>query len=287
MSAAVQHGPGGPGPAPAGEAGSVMVRRGMPDRGGWLTGRQWILRLLSPLVLIGLWELLSRLGPLDPRFFPPPSVVALAGFAMLRDGSLLGACVDTLWRMVAGFSIGALAGIAVGLWLGLSRWSRALLEPWILITYPVPKLAVYPLIVLIVGLGDTPIIILLAIAVFYIVVINSIAGVLAVRPVVFDVAKECRASFTQSFLTVALPASMPHIFTGLEIALGIAYVLLVAAEFIGAKTGLGSIIWSSWQLFDVAPMYVAITTVSLLGYLSVISFRALGDLVMPWRHQRP
>jgi len=125
--------------------------------------------------------------------------------------------------------------------------------------------------------------ILLAIAVFYIVAINTISGVLSIRPVFLDVARDCRASFAQSFTTIALPASLPHIFTSLEIAMGLAYVILVAAEFIGAKKGLGAIIWSSWQLFDVAPMYVAIVTVSVLGYISVILTRRLGDLLMPWR----
>jgi NitT/TauT family transport system permease protein len=83
--------------------------------------------------------------------------------------------------------------------------------------------------------------------------------------------------------TVALPASLPHIVTGLEISLGIAYIVLIAAEFVGAKSGLGNVIWSSWQLFDVAPMYVAIVTISVLGYVSVMLLRALGNWLMPWR----
>jgi NitT/TauT family transport system permease protein len=175
------------------------------------------------------------------------------------------------------------AGIVVGLWLGLSSWFRALVEPWIQITYPIPKLALYPLLVLIVGLGELPIIALLAIGVFYIVAINTIAGVLSIRRVILDVGRDCQASFLQSFRTIALPASMPHIFTSLEISLGLAYIILIGAEFVGAKSGLGAIIWSSWQLFDVGPMYVSIVTVSILGYVSVLATRWLGDVLMPWR----
>jgi NitT/TauT family transport system permease protein len=162
-------------------------------------------------------------------------------------------------------------------------WFRALVEPWLLVTYPVPKLAIYPLLILLVGLGDMPIFLLLAIAVFYIVAINTSAGVLSIKPVILDVGRDCNASFLQSARSIALPAALPQIMTGLEVSLGIAYIVLVAVEFVGAERGLGSIIWSSWQLFDVAPMYVAICTVSLIGYLSVLGLRTLGRLLMPWR----
>jgi NitT/TauT family transport system permease protein len=103
--------------------------------------------------------------------------------------------------------------------------------------------------------------------------------------VILDVGRDCDASFLQLVRTIALPAAMPHIFTGLEIAMGIAYIVLVAAEFVGARSGLGSLIWSSWQLFDVAPMYVAIVTISVLGYASVMLLRLAADLMMPWRRK--
>lgn len=244
---------------------------------------QKALRLASPFLLLLLWEAMSRFGLLDRRFFPPPSEVIWSARSMVQDGSLAAAVLSSLRRLAIGYVSGALLGVVVGLWLGLSSWSRALFEPWLIVTYPVPKLAVYPLLVLIVGLGEAPIVLLLAIAIFYVVAINLIAGVLSIRPVILDVGRDCGASFLQLVRTVALPASMPHIFTGLELAMGIAYIVLIAAEFVGAKSGLGSVIWSSWQLFDVAPMYVAIVTISVLGYVSVMLLRLLAGVMMPWR----
>ena len=244
---------------------------------------QKALRLASPFLLLLLWEAMSRFGLLDRRFFPPPSEVIWSARSMVQDGSLAAAVLSSLRRLAIGYVSGALLGVVVGLWLGLSSWSRALFEPWLIVTYPVPKLAVYPLLVLIVGLGEAPIVLLLAIAIFYVVAINLIAGVLSIRPVILDVGRDCGASFLQLVRTVALPASMPHIFTGLELAMGIAYIVLIAAEFVGAKSGLGSVIWSSWQLFDVAPMYVAIVTISVLGYVSVLLLRLLAGVMMPWR----
>ncbi|MBC7469686.1 MAG: ABC transporter permease [Ramlibacter sp.] len=262
-----------------------VVQRGQLKQHGQARARwQKALRIASPFLLLLLWEAMSRFGVLDRRFFPPPSEVAGTARQMLQDGSLAKAVLDSLRRLAIGYVSGAMLGIAVGLWLGLSSWSRALFEPWLIVTYPVPKLAIYPLLVLIVGLGEAPIVILLGIAIFYVVAINLIAGVLAIRPVILDVGRDCGASFLQLVRTIALPAALPHIFTGLEIALGIAYIVLVAAEFVGAKSGLGSVIWSSWQLFDVAPMYVAIVTISVLGYGSVMLLRLAARHLMPWRN---
>jgi NitT/TauT family transport system permease protein len=277
-----------PAATPATDGGrETVLRRGHgAARRGWTDTGQRVLRVLSPLFLFALWEVLARAGILDRRFFPPPSEIVEAAIEMAANGQLAESVGASLGRLALSYVIGSVGGVAIGLWLGLSSWSRALIEPWLLLTYPVPKLAIYPLLVLIVGLGEPPIIILLSVTVFYIVALNAMAGVLAIRPVFMDVGRDYKASFLQSVLTIALPAAMPHILTGLEIALGIAYLVLVAAEFVGAKTGLGHVIWSSWQLFDVAPMYVAITTVSLLGYFSVLGLRLVGNALVPWRSTR-
>jgi NitT/TauT family transport system permease protein len=274
--------------APASNPGATtLVKRGHGAHSQRSTAalQSW-LRLLSPFLLLLLWEVLSRSGLLDTRFFPPPTEIAQTAWQMMQSGALWEAVRHSLYRVGAGYALGAVLGAIAGLLLGLSSWLRALMEPWLLVTYPVPKLAIYPLLVLLVGLGDPPIIILLAIAVFYIVAMNAMAGVLSIKPVILDVGRDCNASFWQSVRTIALPAAMPNLMTGLEVSLGIAYIVLIAAEFVGAERGLGSVIWSSWQLFDVAPMYVAITTVSVIGYLSVLGLRALGGWLMPWRAKR-
>lgn len=265
---------------------SALQRGRGAARHEWVAKGQRTLRWISPLVLFAVWELMTRVGVLDRRFFPPPSEIVESAIAMIANGQLFGSIVASLQRLVISYAIGSGTGILVGLWLGLSNWSRALIEPWLLLTYPVPKLAIYPLLVLIVGIGEPPIVILLSITVFYIVVISAISGVLEIRPVFMDVGRDNNATFLQSVRTIALPAAMPQILTGLEVALGIAYIVLIATEFVGAKSGLGHVIWSSWQLFDVAPMYVAITSISLLGYFSVLGLRMIGNALVPWRPRR-
>jgi NitT/TauT family transport system permease protein len=262
---------------------ATLLRRGeSAGRREWSLRAQGWLAAFSPLLLFIAWEAAARTGLVDRRFFPPPTEIVESAVAMVEQGVLLSSIAVSLRRSAIGFASGALTGIAVGLWLGLSSWSRALIEPWIQVTYPIPKLALYPLLILIVGIGEVPILLLLGIAVFYIVCINTIAGVRSIRPVFLDVGRDCRANFRQFFTTIALPASLPHICTSLELSIGVAYIVLVAAEFVGTRTGLGAIIWSSWQLFDVAQMYVAILVVGLLGYASVLLMRLMASVLMPW-----
>lgn len=244
---------------------------------------QKLVRAASPVLLLVLWEAASRFGVVDARFFPAPSTVMLAALDMIRSGLLVDATVVTLRRVALGYFLGAGLGVAIGLWLGLSSWSRTLFEPMIQLTYPVPKLAVYPLLLLLVGTGELPMVLLLAIATFYLVVISTIAAVLSISPGYLDVGRDNNANFRQFFFTIALPGSLPQILTGLELALGIAYILVIAVEFLGAQAGIGYIIWSSWQVIEIKRMFVAISLITVLGYVSVLGLRAFGAVLTPWR----
>lgn len=202
---------------------------------------------------------------------------------MVADGSLLDATLMSVRRVVLGYVSGAFVGIVVGLWLGLPSWSRAVFGPWVQFTYPIPKLAVYPLLLLLVGMGELPMKLLLAIATFYIVVLSTIAAVLSISGSIIDVGKNLHATFGQFFRTIALPGSMPQIVTSLELSLGIAFILVIAVEFLGAGSGLGFIMWSSWQVLEIKPMYVGLDAITVIGFLSVLGVRLLGRTVMPWQ----
>jgi NitT/TauT family transport system permease protein len=267
-----------------GTASTTRVRRGVGSQNSDLPRRiQRGLRIASPFLLLFAWEGLARSGLLDARFFPAPSMIVGTAVKMYENGSLLDSTVTTVRRVLLGYVSGALAGIVVGLWLGLSSWSRAVFEPWIQFTYPIPKLAVYPLLLLLVGTGELPMVLLLAIATFYIVVLSTIAAVLSISRTMIDVGKDLNATFGQFFRTIALPGSMPQIVTSLELSLGIAFILVIAVEFLGAGSGLGFIMWSSWQVFEIKPMYVALVVITVVGFLSVLGVRLLGRAVMPWQ----
>lgn len=262
----------------------MLVIRGFTGRDRTRSLRiQRGLRIAAPVALVVAWELASNLGAFDARFFPAPSTIVAAGVDLTRSGVLLDATVETLRRVGLGYALGSVLGVVVGLWLGLSSWSRTLLEPMIQLTYPVPKLAVYPLLLLLVGTGERPMVLLLAIATFYLVVISTIAAVLSISQSYLDVGRDSNATFRQFFMTIALPGSLPQIITGLELALGIAYILVIAVEFLGAQTGIGYIIWSSWQVIEIQRMFVGVSLITVLGYVSVLGLRAGGDMLTPWR----
>jgi NitT/TauT family transport system permease protein len=240
------------------------------------------LALLSPIVVLLLWELLSQAGALDRRFFPPPSqVVGQLGDARTQ-ARLPADIVASLSRILVGFSIGSVLGALLGLWLGLFRTPRMLLTPVLAALYPVPKLALFPLLLMLFGLGDQSKWAAIAIGAFFLVFYNTLSGVLQIPTIYLDVARNAGASRFQVFRTVALPASAPDIFTGLKLATGTAFVVLAAVEFVGGRVGLGTFLWSSWQTLQVDRMYLAIVLFAILGFAAITFVSWVEARLVPW-----
>ena len=167
--------------------------------------------------------------------------------------------------------------------MGLSPFVRSAIEPMIAATYPIPKLAIMPLILLIFGLGETSKIFTIAIGVFYLVVINTMAGVLNIDKIYLEVAKNFGASRKDFYLTVALPGALPMIFAGLKLGMGMALILIVAAELSAAKAGVGWMIWRAYDMFDIEQMFAALITLSVLGYIFSLLLDWLEHMVLPWK----
>jgi ABC-type nitrate/sulfonate/bicarbonate transport system permease component len=170
--------------------------------------------------------------------------------------------------------------------MGLSRPVRAALGPLISGTYPIPKSALLPLILLIFGLGETSKVVMVAIGVFYPVVLNTVAGVAQIAPMYYDVSKNFGASRWQVFKTVAVPGAMPSIMTGIELGAGLGLILIAIAEMVGAKSGLGYMIWNAWQLYSVETMYVGLLVIAIIGYVMSLLLAEVSRLLMPWRADR-
>lgn len=236
----------------------------------------------SPLLILGLWELLSRTGALDSRFFPPPTAIVGTFWAQVASGMLFVHIGGTISRVSIGFAMGAIPGVLLGLTLGLFRSVRVVVAPIIAALYPVPKIAVLPLILLLFGLGDTSKHVIVAIGVFFLVFYNTMTGVLQIPQIYFDVAGNAGASRWQVYRMVALPAALPLVFTGLRLAAGTSFIIIAAAEFLGARNGVGWMIWMSWQTFAVGKMYVGIVVLALLGYLASQAIDWIEKRVVPW-----
>jgi NitT/TauT family transport system permease protein len=244
-----------------------------------------VLRVLAPISLLLLWELAVRVHWLDARFFPAPSAIVgtfgayAAGGELWRDGWI------TLQRIVIGFVIGAVPGTLLGLAMGMNRLVRAYFDPIVALLYPIPKIAVLPLIIFIFGLGEGSKWAVIAIGVFFLMTINTEAGVRQIDRIYLDVARAYRIRPVSFYFRVLLPGALPNVFAGVKLSVGIAIVLGVAAEFTAAKSGLGFAIYYSEQLLDIEKLYAALVAVSVLGFLLSSLVDVAERIAIPWRQR--
>lgn len=246
--------------------------------------RYRLLGIISPVGLLLLWEICARLHLIDTRFFPAPSAILSFGYTMLVSGELLGHTAITLQRMFWGALIGGIPALVLGVIMGLSRPIRALIDPLVAATYPIPKSAILPLALLIFGLGEGSKIFMVAIGVFFPVLINSAAGVLEINKIYLDVGHNFKASRSQIFRTIALPGALPMIMTGFKLGIGIGLIMVTMAEMLGgADSGLGFMIWNAWQIFSVEQMYVGLFVIALIGFFLTLLLDELEASLIPWK----
>ena len=248
------------------------------------------LSLISPLLLLALWELCARLKIIDVRFFPAPSSIFAVGWQMLQPsqqfpaGELWTHLGISLSRIAVGFLIGAVPGIIIGLAMGLFSPIRAVIQPLIDGTFPIPKIAILPLFIMIFGIGEESKYAIIATAVIYLVLINTVAGVRNIDRIYLDVGKNFHASRLMMFTDIALPGALPLIVAGIKLGMGVALLIIVSAEFVGAKSGIGYLIWTSWQVFQVEKMYVGLVVIAVIGFVSAILLNWLERILVPWKH---
>jgi ABC-type nitrate/sulfonate/bicarbonate transport system permease component len=245
--------------------------------------RERLLYLISPIVLLAVWQILLMLGFGDRRFVPAPTDIAVRFVHLVASGELAWHVAVTLWRVFAGFFIGAVPAIAVGLLMAMFRPVRIFFDPLIAAIFPIPKVALMPLLLLAFGFGDASKIALVAIAVFFPVIVNTYAGAANIEKIYWDVARNYGASQAVLFTRVVFFGALPMIFAGLRIALAVSFIVLVAAEFVASKNGIGYLIWNSWELLQVDIMFVGIVTIGILGLITSAVFQEIERKVIPWK----
>lgn len=248
-----------------------------------LVGRDRLISLASPLALLLLWEVLAHTGSIDTRFFPAPSSIFATMIALLKSGELWHHTAVSLQRLALGSLIGGGPALVLGIIMGLSRPIRALIDPLIAATYPIPKSAILPLALLIFGLGEGSKIFMVAVGVFFPVAINATAGVLEINKIYLDVGRSFKAGRWNTFRTIALPGALPFIMTGVRLGIGMGIVLIAVAEMIGAKSGLGYMIWSAWETFAVEQMYVGLFVIAIIGFILTVTLNEIEKILIPWR----
>jgi len=240
------------------------------------------LAVLSPVAALVVWQLASNAGLVNQRYVPSPIAIAVAGWDLALSGELALHIGASLRRLVIGFVLGAVPGVFVGMVMGLNRWVRAALDPLVAALYPIPKIALLPLLMLVFGLGDGSKVVVVAMSVLFLTIITTV-GVVQLDKIYFDVARNYGTPWPKLFLRVILPGALPTILAGLRISLGVSLVVLVGAEFVASQSGIGYLIWSSWQTLMVEQMFVGIIVITILGVLSTLFLHECERLLIPWR----
>ncbi|MDR2240539.1 MAG: ABC transporter permease [Zoogloeaceae bacterium] len=245
-----------------------------------------VMMIASPIGLLVIWELVGRAGFLDQRYFPLPSTIFLALKTLAISGELWMNTKASLLRLLFGFLVGGIPALVIGIAMGISKPVRLIIDPLIAATYPVPKSAILPLLLLIFGLGEGSKIAMVAIGVFYPMVINATSGVLTINKTYFEVGKHFKASRWQVFRTIALPGALPLIIAGTKLGVGFGLILIAIAEMVGAKEGLGFMIWNAWELLAVDVMYAGILTIAVIGFVLSLLFNEVEWLLVPWNRDK-
>ena len=240
------------------------------------------MKLISPIVLLIVWEIVVRVGLVDARLVAPPSLVAVELWIISRNGELAAALGVSLMRAGAGFLLAAVVGVAIGALMARSRVAEIAFDPLIELFRPVSPLALFPLFILWFGIGEASKILIIAFACSFPIVLNTYAGVRAIDATFVRASRSLGASPWEVMRTVILPASLPSIFTGLRVSWGIALIVIIAAEMIGAVKGIGYTVLYAQQTFRIPLVFASIAVIGALGFLTDLGFRRLRQYLLPW-----
>lgn len=240
----------------------------------------------SVLGLVGLlviWEIVCSLKIVSPLFLPAPSAILTTGWDMLMSGEITENLGASLYRIVIGYLIGSAFGIFVGLILGFSKWADAIGTPIVYSIYPIPKIALLPLFILWLGIGELSKVTIIALGVFFPVVINTFSGVKNVDQMLIKAAVTFGSSPINVIRKVILPGSLPMIFAGLKLAAGTSLLLLVSAEMIAAQSGIGSMVLHYGNLMITTKLMVGVLVLSMLGLIFNRTLQWLEHKLIPWK----
>jgi NitT/TauT family transport system permease protein len=263
------------------ESGSLAIE------GTAVTGQQrtnWR-AFISPAAVTILWELLVAFGVLRANYLPPPSQLAPHLVELLAGGELWRHSLVTLQRLGLSFVFAVIPAVLLGLSLGMSRNLRLALDPLLNSLYAVPKIALLPLIMLILGVNERSLIFTSTLTSFVQMTVSTTGGVLAVDRNVLEAGKNYGATGWRLFRYVLLPSALPDIFTGMRVGLGLTLVLVIAVEFTAAQEGLGAFLWTAGQTFSVKNLFSAFVVTGALGWALTYGLERIGDWLMPWRER--
>lgn len=239
---------------------------------------------LTLVLGIGAWVIYSRIT--DNRLVPEPTAVLRSFREGVADGTLWRHTSASLQRVALGFLLGAGLAIPLGFLMGWYRWARGVLEPWVQFFRTVPPLALIPLVIVFLGIGESAKVFVIFLASFLSSVLATFQGVRNVDATLINAARVLGAGDLTIFARVAVPGSAPYIFVGLRVALGAAWATLVASELIAAPKGLGRMMQAANQFLDTPRIVVGIIIIGVLGFTMDRTLLEIERRLTSWQEVR-
>lgn len=240
-------------------------------------------KVIAIVVFLAVWEVAPRLGFVDTTFLPPFSRVVQALIDLAGNGQLADHAQASLIRSLSGFGLAVVTAVPLGVLIGWYKPVSDLLMPLVQVFLNTAALALLPVFVLILGIGETSKISIVFYACAWPILLNTISAVRTVDPTLLKLAKSMDLSPVSLFAKVILPASVPTIFTGIRLSGAVAVVVVIAAEMVGAKAGLGYLINASQYNFAIPQMYAGIVAISVIGVVFNQLLVALERRFTAWR----
>jgi NitT/TauT family transport system permease protein len=239
------------------------------------------IRTASVAIFFVIWEYYGR--RMDPIFMAPPSAIFEAAVRLIQSGALKKAMVQTLWPFSVGMALTVVVGIALGIVMAQWRTLEYVLDPFINALYAIPRIALIPLIILWAGLEFVgKVSILVSVAIFPITV-NTFSGIRDVRGAMLEIGRAYGATEWQIFWKIVLPAAIPFIMAGIRLAVGLAIIGIIVAEFFTAISGLGGMIVEYANVFATAKLFVPIIVIALIGVVLTEFVMWLERRMSRWR----
>lgn len=247
--------------------------------------RSWtpLLRLISPLVLLALWQLLSSMGLVSDKTLASPAQVISAAAELWSDGSLQDALAVSVQRVLLGAVLGILVAVLLGVLAGFSRIVELAIDPPIQMLRTVPFLGLIPLFIIWFGIGEQPKVFLVALGVLFPLYLNLFAGIRSIDGKLIEAAETLGLNKFQLALHVVLPGALPQALTGLRMSLGVAWLALIVAEQINADAGLGYLINNARIYFRIDIVIFGLLVYAFLGLATDAIVRVLEGRLLTWR----
>ena len=240
-------------------------------------------RAVSPIAILLLWEALSRSGVLSPEKLPAPSTVLATGWRLTADGTLGAHLLDSLTRAGIGLVIGGVLALVLGATAGLLRLGDDAIDPPVQMARMLPHLALVPLLIIWVGIGESMKITLVALGVFFPLYFNTYAGIRDIDERLVEAARTCGLGTWARLRHVILPGALPSLFLGLRLAIGAAWLSLVVGEQTNTKNGIGFLMMEAREFSQTDIVVLGLFVYAALGLLSDLLLRIAERRALAWR----